>query len=48
MEIEKQEERKYEQKLAQIKKEVEQEAKNSSGMLSQDIQEFKAKLEAEA
>lgn len=46
-ELERQEERKYEQRLAQMKKEVELEAKNSSGLMSQDVQEFKAKLEAD-
>lgn len=30
-----------------MKKEVELEAKNSSGLLNQDVQEFKAKLEAD-
>ena len=46
-ELERQEERKYEQKLAQMKKEVELEAKNSSGLLTHDVQEFKAKLDAD-
>jgi hypothetical protein len=30
-----------------MKKEVELEAKNSSGLLSHDVQEFKTKLEAD-
>jgi hypothetical protein len=46
-ELERVEERKYEQRLAQMKKEVELEAKNSSGLLSHDVQEFKTKLEAD-
>ena len=47
VELEKQEERKYEQKLAQMKKEVDIEAKNSSGLMSHELQEFKQKLESE-
>lgn len=39
--MERAEERKYEQKLAQMKKEVEVEAKNSSGLMSADVLEFK-------
>lgn len=46
--MERQEERRYEQQLAQIKLEVQNEAKNSGTMLSKQIAEFKEQLESEA
>lgn len=48
LQLERQEERKYEQQLAQLKHEVEMETKNSGSMLSNQVQDYKQELEAEA
>ena len=48
LDLERQEERKYEQQLAQMKHELESEAKNTGSMLSQQVQEYKDELDQEA
>ena len=48
LDLERQEERKYEQQLAQMKHELELEAKNTGNMLSVQVQEYKTELDQEA